>query len=129
MNTHIWIRQLHPLVDRRDALGIAQANLSSTLQSVRKEATPVEADNLKTMAKNRTLTATMLDYSTKIQALRDEVVKDAGLKDQVDEAREDAGTAKKNWRIMKHVAAAVIAGSGVNWAGDDDLRDLVLDTE
>jgi len=37
--------------------------------------------------------------------------------------------AKKRWRIMKSVVAAIIAGSGVDWARNNDLRNLVLDEE
>ena len=33
----------------------------------------------------------------------------------------------QRWRIMKGAASAIVAGSGIEWARDERLRDLVLD--
>lgn len=122
-------RALHPLIDRRDTLEIAHTNLSSTLQTLLKEAAMLSADNIRAMEKNRALTATLLVLAKKVQAQRDEIMMDPRFSAQLDGLRIDAATARQRWRIMKSVVAAVIAGSGVNWARDDTLRDLVLDDE
>ncbi|CAD6570622.1 MAG: hypothetical protein ASARMPREDX12_003774 [Alectoria sarmentosa] len=122
-------RALHPLVDRRDTLEISHTNLSSTLQILSKEAAMLSADNIRAMEKNRALTATLVALAKKVQAQRDEVTKDLRFSAQLDGLRNDAGTVMQRWRIMKSVVAAVIAGSGVDWARDDALRDLVLDEE
>ena len=130
-DTHklIHSRALHPLIDRRDTLEIAHANLSTTLQTLLKEAAILSADNLRAMDKNRALTVTLLALAKKVQAQRDEVTKDPKFGAQLDEARNEAATARQRWRLMKSVVAAVVAGSGVDWARDDTLRDLVLDEE
>ena len=122
-------RALHPLVDRRDSLEIAHTNLSSTLQTLLKEIAMRSADNIHAMEKNRAMTVTLLALAKKVQGQRDEVTKDARLGAQLDETRKDTATARQRWRIMKSVVAAVVAGSGLDWAGDDSLRDLVLDEE
>lgn len=36
---------------------------------------------------------------------------------------------KQKWRVMKGTASGVVAGSGVDWAGDSELRDVVLESE
>ncbi len=122
-------RALHPLIDRRDTLEIAYTNLSTTSQTLSKEAAMLSADNTRVMEKNRALTATLLALVHEVQAQQDDVTKDAGFSAQLYRLREDTATARQRWRIMKSVVAAVIAGSGVDWARDDTLRDLVLDEE
>lgn len=122
-------RALHPLIDRRDTLEIGHANLSSTLQKLLKEAAMVSEDNVRAMEKNRALTATLLALANMVQAQRDEVRKDPRFSAQLEGLQNDAATARQRWRLMKSVVPAVIAGSGVDWAGDDILRDLVLDEE
>ena len=122
-------RALHPLIDRRDTLAIAHTNLASTLQTLLKEVAMLSAENIRTTEKNRALTVTLLDLAKKVQAQEDEVTKDPECGAHFDQARNDACTARQRWRMMKSVVAAVVAGSGVDWARDDSLRDLVLDAE
>ena len=64
-----------------------------------------------------------------MQAQREEAMADPRLSMQIEQVRADRKIAKKRWRIMKSVVAAVIAGSGMDWAHSDTLRDLVLDSE
>ncbi|KAK3167226.1 hypothetical protein OEA41_010352 [Lepraria neglecta] len=122
-------RALHPLVDRRDALGIAHTNLSPNLESILKQTMEAEADSVRTMDENRALTATLLSLTRKIQAQRDKAISDARLSAQLDQVRADTAIARKRWRIMKSVVAAVVAGSGVDWARDKTLRELALDED
>lgn len=122
-------RALHPLIDRRDTLEVAHTNLSSTLQTLLREAAKLSGDNIRAMEKNRALTATLLALTKKVQAQRDEVTKDWEVNTKLEGLRDDTATARQRWRIMKSVVTAVVAGSGVDWARDDTLRDLVLDGE
>lgn len=122
-------RALHPLIDRRDTLEVAYTNLSSTLQMLLREIAKLSADNIRAMEKNRALTTTLLALAKKVQDQRDEVTQDQRFSAELDGLRHDTATARQRWRIMKSVVAAVIAGSGVDWARDDTLRDLVLDEE
>lgn len=89
----------------------------------------LSAENMRAMEKNRALTATLFALAKEVQAQRDEVTNDLRFCAQLDGLRNVAAIAKQRWRIMKSVVAAVVAGSGVDWARDDTLRDLVLDEE
>ena len=122
-------RALHHLIDRRDTLEIAHANLASTLEALVKEAAKLSADNIHAVEKNRALTATLIALAKKYQAQRDEVLTDQTFSVQINGLRDDTATARQRWRIMKSVVATVVAGSGVDWAQDDTLRELVLDEE
>ena len=126
---YIFARALHPLVDRRDALGIAHTNLSPNLELILKQTIEAEADHVRIMDENRALTGTLLSLTRKIQAQRDKAISDARLNAQLDQVRADTKIARKRWRIMKSVVAAVVAGSGVDWARDKTLRELALDDE
>ena len=128
-SSNTYFRALHPLIDRRDALSMAHTNMASGLQLLLQGTSAAEVAVLKTMEHNRALTTILLGLNNTMQAQREKVMADPGLSMQIEQARADTKIAKKRWRIMKSVVAAVIAGSGVDWAHSDTLRDLVLDSE
>ncbi len=128
-STNTYFRALHPLIDRRDALSIAHTNMASGLQSLLQRTSAAEIELLRTMEQNRALTTTLLGLSNMMQAQREEAMADPRLSMQVEQVRADTNISKKRWRIMKSVVAAVVAGSGVDWAHSDTLRALVLDSE
>ncbi len=41
----------------------------------------------------------------------------------------DVSNARKEWRIWKSVVGGIIAGSGVDWAADAKLLEVVMDEE
>lgn len=48
---------------------------------------------------------------------------------QLDDLEESLKVSKRKWRIMKGTASATIVGSGVDWARDPNLLEVVLDDE
>lgn len=84
---------------------------------------------METRNKNRELAATLLELTAKIKQGRDVAIEQPELISQLEHARQEAETAKDQWKTMKGVVSAVIAGSGVDWARDDTLRGLVLDAD
>ncbi|KAL1650302.1 hypothetical protein SLS58_001115 [Diplodia intermedia] len=54
---------------------------------------------------------------------------DPKLRDQLLEAERDAARARRRWRGIKGVVAGVVVGSGVDWVGDERLRELVLEED
>ena len=89
----------------------------------------VEADRINTMKKNQDLAPSLITLARDLESARNDAIATSSLKDRLDEAQEDSSEARKRWRIMKSVVAAVIGGSGIDWASDDTLRELVLDDE
>ena len=94
-----------------------------------KETARLSADNIRAMERNRVLTVTLVTLAKKVQLREDEVSKDARFGAQLERLRQDAATARQRWRMMKSVVAALVAESGIDWARDDNLRDLVVDEE
>ena len=122
-------RAIKPLLGRRDTLEIASTNLISSLESIIAKLRKAEIENLKTTDRNRGLASQLLAVTDKIEDYKDSVKQEPQLKARLEETRQEAITAAKQWRIMKSVVSAVIAGSGVDWSRDSELKDLVLDAE
>ena len=99
------------------------------LQSTLNELTSVGTDNIVTMRKNQELTATLFSLRDQLKAPKIEDVEDVELRAQVEALEVDLKEAKRRWRIVKSLVVAVVTGSGVNWAQDKELLDLVLDDE
>jgi hypothetical protein len=108
---------------------MANTNLSTRLKSSQKALTRIEADNVAALAKNRGLAATLVGLTEQVQARRSSAIADSNLAPQAEKSKVKHEVAKKRWRTMKSVVAAMIAGSGVDWARDSELKMLVLDEE
>jgi len=122
-------RALHALVDQRDILSMAHVNLSATLQGVLNKTTATELENINCMRRNQELTSTLLGLTNQLQTQDVDSFDNVELRTQLKTLQEVTKESKRRWRIMKSLTAAVIAGSGIDWAHDDDLRELVLDDE
>jgi len=120
---------LHPLIDRRDILSIAHTNLSTALSSISKASTLVEAENIRALTQNRERATMLMDLAKQTKMQRINALHESRLNNQVEKVQTATKVARIRWRIMKSVVAAVIVGSGIDWAADDELRDLVLDDE
>ena len=89
----------------------------------------VEAQNIISGKKNRTLADTLLDLTANLQSERAEDVSNAKLRSHLQVLKEETKMSRARWRIMKSVTATVIVGSGIDWSRNDELRELVLDDE
>ena len=122
-------RALHPLVDQRDILSVAQTNLSDSLRSTLKALTVAQIENMICVQKNRELTTTLFDLAHQLESQDAEDIQNPELRSELEAAHADLKESRKRRQIMKSVVAAIIAGSGSDWARDDVLRGLVLDNE
>lgn len=91
--------------------------------------TSQEAENLVSMSHNQGLIAKLLGLTDLLKEQHVDSIQDVELRSNLKIAQDDTKETKHRWRIMKSLVAAVVAGSGVDWAHDDELRDLVLDDE
>ncbi|KAJ8132173.1 hypothetical protein O1611_g1454 [Lasiodiplodia mahajangana] len=91
-------RDLLPILTDRDAATSALAPQNNEFHSLLSDLTDVE------------IRALRLEYAAEIARLEAEV----------------KGSRRK-WRVLKDTASAIVAGSGVDWARDAELREIVLD--
>ena len=81
------------------------------------------------ISRNRELANTLFDLANRLKKQNAQEISDPDVRAQLDRLRIDTKEVKGRWRMVKSVVATMIAGSGIDWAKDDDLRDLVLDDE
>ena len=119
-------RALLRLINRRDILSLAQENLTEAQVAALKKLSTVEVENLQLHEKNQELARELLELTKDDDSWREQL-DDPELKQQLAELETDHKKSKARWETMKNVASAIIVGSGVNWAEDEDLTALVLD--
>ncbi|MCJ1385642.1 hypothetical protein MMC17_008765 [Xylographa soralifera] len=122
-------RLLQPLVADRDIVSMAHTNLSAMCQTVMDTLTLTETQSIAILRKNQQLTTDLLGLTDQLEAQVFDKTDNPELRHTLDELQDDAKEARRRWRIMKSLVSAIIAGSGVDWAHDESLRDLVLDDE
>lgn len=107
-------------------LSFAHENLVASHNSTRKALSNLELENLQVNQKNQELVRQLLELTGEDSSWREDL-DDPDLKVQLEELETEHKKSKANWEVMKNITSAVIVGSGVNWAGDKALCDLVLD--
>lgn len=88
-----------------------------------------ESEHIVTARKNVELAATMVALAKEADTQRKEDIVDAKARQELDELEEATRTSRQRWRIMKGTASAIVAGSGVDWARDPKLLEIVLDKD
>ncbi len=124
--SHPICRALLRLVNRRDVLALAQENLASAHELVLKRLSDSKVENLKINKENQELVRELLELTKEDSSWR-ERLQDADLASQLDQLEAELKTSKAKWETMKNIASAMVVGSGLDWAGDDTLRRMVLD--
>ena len=89
----------------------------------------VEAEHILIQESNAELSAAMLALAAEASTQKKEDIKDPELRQQLEEAEAELKISRQRWRVMKGTASATIVGSGVDWASDPVLLDIVLDRE
>lgn len=107
-------------------LSFAHENLTASHNSTRKTLSNLELENLQVNQKNQELVRQLLELTGEDSSWREDL-DDSDLKVQLEELETEHKKSKAKWEVMKNIASAVVVGSGVNWAEDKELCDLVLD--
>ncbi|KAA8567368.1 hypothetical protein EYC84_010393 [Monilinia fructicola] len=106
-NASIIEQDLLPLIEKRDIFSENLAQISNKLQSSREE----------------------LMRESKTSSQGKESIQDSEVRAQLDELERDMKKSRQRWRIMKNTTSAVIVGSGIDWARDPELLEIVLDDD
>jgi len=122
-------RDLTPLIQQRDGLSITLNELSTKVLSTRNELKNIESEHMVTARKNAELATTMLALAEEADTQRKEDIDDPKARQQLDELEVSMKTSRQRWRIMKGTAGGTIAGSGLDWARDPKLLEIVLDND
>lgn len=123
------LRDLRPLIEERDKLSISLTETTAKVLSTTENLTKIEAEHIIVARRNAELAARMIALAEEANFQKKLDIQDRTVRAQLDELEESLKISRQRWRIMKGTASAVVAGSGVDWARDAALRELVLDTE
>ncbi|KAF4632553.1 hypothetical protein G7Y89_g5583 [Cudoniella acicularis] len=121
-------QDLLPLLEQRDALSVKLMDLSEKILSARNELISVETEHVLKARKNTKLATRMIALAEEANTQkRDDIPPKA--RQQLNELEESVKTSRQRWRIMKGTASGTIVGSGVDWARDPKLLEIVLDDD
>jgi hypothetical protein len=103
--------------------------LSTNVLSARNELKNVQSEHMVTARQNAELATSMLALAEEADTQRKDGINDPKARQQLDELEVSMKTSRQRWRIMKGTASATIAGSGIDWARDPKLLEIILDDD
>ncbi|GJN77785.1 centromere protein Cenp-H [Purpureocillium lilacinum] len=119
----------HVYAPFRDDAAIAVSKHASAVETTLGESTRVQADTALTVARNVELVAELLDLAAQVEERKRGHLNDARSQGEVRRLEEQVRLSKRRWQVVKGLSSGIVAGSGVDWARDDELRDMVLDPD
>lgn len=131
-HNHTWLTftsELLPYVERRDEASIAVAEEVAKTGRVCEELTSMQSKTLLASRENVTSTAELFELAEEAKQKKRIPPNNNKMMEEQAKLEAELKTSKQRWRVMKGVASGIIAGSGIDWARDDELRDVVLDPE
>lgn len=114
------------MVNRRDLTSLVYENLANARTATLKELTSAEVDNLQLLESNQALTTELLAVTAQETSWRDRISDDEVIQ-QVEAEEQEYRKVRAQRDTLKSVVSALVVGSGIDWARDEKLRDLVLD--
>lgn len=123
-------QDLPPRVEARDEAAHQVAKATAARRRLLDELTRVESETVRATRRNRELAAEVLRLAAEADdGRRGALAEEPAAKDQIEKLEARLAASRQKWRVMKGTASGIVAGSGVDWANDDELRDVVLDPE
>ncbi|OTA93557.1 hypothetical protein M434DRAFT_395495 [Hypoxylon sp. CO27-5] len=123
-------RDLLPVLEQRDQSSSTLAHQSTELRALLDEITEVESQSLRIGRENVDLASKLLDLAEQMNRSKEEAVNmDPERAAEISRLEGQVKLSRQRWRVLKGTASAVVAGSGIDWSRDAELRDIVLDPE
>ncbi|EMD89194.1 hypothetical protein COCHEDRAFT_1226349 [Bipolaris maydis C5] len=122
-------KRLLPLVTENDTVAMTHGAQTGRLASTTRALSAAEQGNMVANQKNRELAQTMLALAEEMKAQSVQDIEDAQLRSQVDAAEKQLAESRRRVKTLKGVLSGMIVGSGINWAADEGLTELVMDDE
>ena len=89
----------------------------------------VQVESIRINRRNVELAANVLTLAKAADQNKAEAIDDPATKEEIARLEKELKASRQKWKVMKGTASAVVAGSGVDWVKDPELRDIVLDPE
>src|SRR5690242_15903060 len=108
---------------------MVHGRLAAELTSSTRALDAVEQANIVANRKNRELSKTMLGLAKAMKSQSAEDVDDPRLREQIKAVEKELKDSRRRMKTLKGILSAMIVGSGINWAADRSLTELVLEDE
>lgn len=118
-----------PHLQDRDLLSVEISNQSTRIRELLDETTTVQGEALKVSRTNVQLASEVLELAAKVSKQKEEPLKNTEVDAELQKLQEELRLARQKWLVMKGTASAIVSGSGVDWARDPELLEVVLDPE
>lgn len=105
--------------------GAQTAKLASTMRAL----SAAEQANMVANRQNRELAQTMVALAEEMKAQSAQDIQDPQLRAQVDAVDQQLRASRRRAKTLQGVLAGMIVGSGINWAADEGLSELVMEGE
>ncbi|KAF1947829.1 hypothetical protein EJ02DRAFT_440015 [Clathrospora elynae] len=122
-------KRILPLITEHDTVSMIHGSQTSKLASTTHALRTAEQGNIVANQKNRELAQTMLALAEEMKAQSTKDIEDPRLRSQVDAAEKELRESRRRMKTLKGILSAMIVGSGINWAADKGLTELVMDDE
>ena len=122
-------RDLFPYVQERDETSISVAKHADSKTKLRRDLTGVQVQSIHICRENVKLTEELFELAEQAKQKKAIRLENPAVQREMDKLTREVKSSRQRWKVMKGVASGIIAGSGVDWAGDEDLRNIVLDPE
>jgi hypothetical protein len=117
------------LITENDTVAMVHGQLASKLASSTRDLMVMEQANIVANRRNRELSKTMLALAEATKSQSAEDIEDSRLREQIRSVEGELKESKRRMKTLKGILSAMIVESGINWAADDNLTELVMDDE
>ncbi|KAK6519597.1 hypothetical protein TWF281_003419 [Arthrobotrys megalospora] len=114
--------ELLPLLTNRDLLATTLIHLTTQLSTLQESHKRASSKLTSLTTSNKSLAEQLKQLSTE-----KEITENITTNERLIATKEEATKAQRRCQTLKGVLQGIIAGSGINWAEDDALRELVLE--
>ncbi|GAP90275.1 putative centromere protein Cenp-H [Rosellinia necatrix] len=121
-------RDILPLLTERDATSSTLAHQNTEFHTLLSDLTDVESRSLRLTRENSALADRLLDLAKQSDRGKAELLSgDSEHAAEIARLEGEVKGSRQRWNVLKGTASAIVVGSGVDWADDAELRDIVLD--
>jgi hypothetical protein len=123
------LSDLLPHIELRDEVSAAIAKKDTERQSLDDELRRIQIEAIQIGKRNTELASEVLALAKARYQNSAESIDDAAAREEIARLEQGLKASRQKWKVMKGTASAVVAGSGVDWVNDAELRDIVLDPD
>lgn len=123
------LSDLLPHIEQRDEVSTVIAKQDIDQHRITDELTSIQIETIRVSRRNVQLASEVLELAEAANQDKAQTIDDQAMQEEISRLERELKASRQKWKIMKGTASAVIAGSGVDWVKDQELRDIVLDPD